>query len=344
MNVEQKILEILKTAPSPLSASELNQNGQLGERTYISHTLTKMVTAGKIVRQKSGRQVFYFLPNFLIALEKNLELKNLHEDEVWRSALENSEFKALLSERAENILFFSFTEMLNNAIEHSRSSVGYVKIWQEGDNFHFLVEDKGIGIFRNFMSKKRLKTEEIAIGELIKGKQTTSPRRHSGEGIFWTSKIADELIITSFDYQLMINNNIGDYAIKKLDQPDQFFGTRVYFTLDRNTKKSLQQLFKTYALNNSTFGFDTTSIPIKLFESGDIWISRSQAKRILENLDQYQKIIFDFKGVDVAGQGFIDEIFRVFRHSHPKIILEPINMSETIKILVRRALHDRTGE
>ena len=342
MNIEQKILEALKSAPR-LSVSELNSNANLGERTYVSRTLAQMAKEGKITREKSGREVFYSLKNTLIALEENLNLRGLAEDQVWQRAIENPDFKSLLSENTENILFFAFTEMLNNAIDHSRSNLGYVKIWQEENNFHFLVEDKGIGIFRNFLAKKHLPSVEVAIGELVKGKQTTAPHRHSGEGIFWTSKIADKLVITSYDYQLIFNNSIKDYAIKPLDSSDFFLGTRIFFTISRDTSKSLGAIFEKYSLNNSTFTFDTTSIPVKLFESGDVWISRSQAKRILSGLENYQKIIFDFAGIEIAGQGFIDEIFSVFHRAHPNITLEAINTTKTLDILISRALHDPTG-
>jgi hypothetical protein len=42
-----------------------------------------------------------------------------------------------------------------------------------------------------------LKNHLEAIQDLLKGKQTTMPKSHSGEGIFFTSKIADNLTISS---------------------------------------------------------------------------------------------------------------------------------------------------
>ena len=52
----------------------------------------------------------------------------------------------------------------------------------------FIVNDSGIGIFRNIMQKRNLKSELEAIQDLMKGKTTTMPESHSGEGIFFTSK------------------------------------------------------------------------------------------------------------------------------------------------------------
>ena len=88
---------------------------------------------------------------------------------------------------------------------------------------------------------------------------------------------------------------------------------------------------------------DTTSIPVNLYQDGDIWISRSQAKKLLAGLERYKKIIFNFAGVEVIGQAFADEIFRVFNIEHPDIILEPINMSDSVRLMVSHAQNDLTG-
>ena len=84
-------------------------------------------------------------------------------------------------------------------------------------------------------------------------------------------------------------------------------------------------------------------IPIKLYREGEAWVSRSQAKHVLNGLEKFKKIVFDFNGIDLIGQGFADEIFRVFNIEHPDIILEPINMSPTVELLVKRAQNDSTG-
>ena len=91
------------------------------------------------------------------------------------------------------------------------------------------------------------------------------------------------------------------------------------------------------SLDEKSLALDTTTIPIKLYNLGEAWISRSQAKKLLIGLEKYKKIIFDFSGVDLIGQGFADEIFRVYQNTHPNMILEPINMNDTVAILVNDA-------
>ena len=66
-------------------------------------------------------------------------------------------------------------------------------------------------------------------------------------------------------------------------------------------------------------------------------MSRSEAKRILAGLEPFEEIIFDFKGVVTVGQGFVDEIFRVFAQRNPKKKLTVMSTSESVEFMIRRA-------
>lgn len=324
-----------------MTVSAIVEAGDFGRQSYVSRVLAQLKDEGRIVARKSGRLVYYRVVDYVLGLEENLKLKGLKEDEIWERVRANRDFVGEMSERVENILYFAFTEMLNNAIDHSRSGVGYVRVWQEEEKYKFIVRDKGVGVFRNLMTKKKIRDEIEAIQELVKGKQTTAPRRHSGEGIFWVTKIADRFSLKSYGYEYVVDNELGDYTIKKNEK--KMVGTEVYFEIKEDTQKSLQKLFEKFALDHTQYSFDTTEIPVKLFEAGDVWISRSQAKRVLFGLEKYKKIILDFKGIEVIGQGFADEIFRVFEIAHPEIVIEAINMTPSVEILVRRAENDRMG-
>lgn len=340
MNTKEQIYKILLKKPG-ISAAEISRLCHISYRTYASKILNQLIVEHRVRREKQGRNVIYFVSDMVIGLEENLKLKGLHEDEIWTKLRKTTNFLNDLSEQAENILYFAFTEMLNNAIDHSRSGVGYVKIWLEGDKLKFIVKDNGIGVFKNVMAKKHFSSEIEAIQEIVKGKLTTAARRHSGEGIFWTSKIADKFVLTSYKYELVVDNNIDDYTIKKLQK--NLVGTEVYFEVEKGTKKSIRQLFRDYTFDQEHLTLDTTVIPINLYQEGDIWISRSQAKKVLAGLERYKKIIFNFAGVEVIGQAFADEIFRVFNIEHPEIILEPINMTDSVNLMVSRAINDSTG-
>ncbi|MBQ3433284.1 STAS-like domain-containing protein [Candidatus Saccharibacteria bacterium] len=136
---------------------------------------------------------------------------------------------------------------------------------------------------------------------------------------------------------------MDDYTIEKLEEDEYVLGTEVYFEIAIGSRKSLAELFREFSFDGKSTTLDTTVIPVELYQEGEVWISRSQAKKVLAGLDKFKKIVFDFKGIKMIGQGFADEIFRVFSIHHPEIELEAINMSESVKLMVRHAQNDTTG-
>ena len=65
-------------------------------------------------------------------------------------------------------------------------------------NIFVIIKDNGIGIFKKIVRDHNLKNENEAIFELKKGKLTSDAENHSGEGIFFTSKVVDYFLISSF--------------------------------------------------------------------------------------------------------------------------------------------------
>jgi len=86
--------------------------------------------------------------------------------------------------------------------------------------------------------------------------------------------------------------------------------------------------------------FDRTRIVVRLFAHGTTFVSRSEAKRLLQNLDRFREVVLDFAGVDAIGQGFADEVFRVWARAHAGTRLVPVNMLEPVDFMVSRALRD----
>jgi uncharacterized protein (DUF1330 family) len=223
--------------------------------------------------------------------------------------------------------------MVNNAIDHSQSTWIDVILIEVDNRIIFEVRDNGIGAFRNIMQKKNLASELEAIQELLKGKTTTLPHSHSGEGIFFTSKIADIFVLDSFEYRLRVDNEIQDVFIEK---PESFIGTKVRFEIKKDSGKHLNDIFFEYQAEPDSYSFDKTKVRVKLFKAGTVYISRSQARRLLSNLEKFKLVILDFEGIDTIGQAFADEVFRVFVSRNPNTRIEPINMSETVQFMVDR--------
>jgi anti-sigma regulatory factor (Ser/Thr protein kinase) len=68
-----------------------------------------------------------------------------------------------------------------------------------------VIWDHGIGIFNKIKNMLGLLDERHAVLELTKGKLTTDPRGHTGEGIFFTSRMFDTFYILSGEVFLSHN-------------------------------------------------------------------------------------------------------------------------------------------
>lgn len=113
-------------------------------------------------------------------------------------------------------------------------------------------------------------------------------------------------------------------------------GTRVIFTISVNSKRHLSEIFKHFQTNQEEMAFDKTEIKIRLYTMGTIYISRSQARRVLTGLEKFRSVILDFDRVPTVGQAFADEIFRVFQTKYPGIAINTINMNDAVSFMIGR--------
>ncbi|MEA3357124.1 MAG: DUF4325 domain-containing protein, partial [Patescibacteria group bacterium] len=272
-----------------------------------------------------------------IKLSKTYKNEDLDEFEVLKWIIDDRLFKEKLKENISSIFEYAFTEMLNNAIEHSLSERVKIEVRVEKRNLIFEVRDFGVGVFRNVKEKRSLNSEIEAIQDLLKGKTTTAPRSHSGEGIFFTSKVADIFILESFDYRLRVDNLLEDVFVEEL--PKSIKGTLVRFCISVESTKHLKGVFEEFQVNPDEPAFDKTETYIKLYTLGTIYISRSQARRLLTGLEKFKEVVLDFQKVPTIGQAFADEVFRVYNKKHPEVKIVPKNMSDNVRMMV-----DRVGE
>lgn len=312
-------------------------------RAYINRFFRELKDKGEIVLIGKANQAKY-----IIASKKNVEReknkimnfhgilhnKNLKEDGVLDQIKKQTGIWNGLSENIGKIINYAFLEMLNNAIEHSHSKKIEVNIVREAKLIRFEVVDFGIGIYNNIRKKKDLADDMEAIGELTKGKQTTAPEEHTGEGIFFTSKMADIFVIQSSKKKLIFNNLIDDIFVEDLSK--KLRGTKVIFNISLKSKKNLNNIFREYSGNS--FEFSKTKVLVKLYKIGTEYISRSQARRIMYGLDKFKFITLDFRNVKSVGQSFADEVFRIWQNKHPHIIINPTNTNENIDFMIKRAI------
>ncbi len=308
-------------------------------RQYISREIKGLVETDKLARIGSGRWTKYALPKEMKNLSERAQkkLKNnrvLDEDRIYAELKRKVRKLRELPNNVERIVSYAFTEMLNNAIDHSKSKSIKVSIVVDPNEATFTVEDFGIGIFKNIQRTRGLNNELEAIQDLTKGKVTTMKERHTGEGVFFTSRVSDLLEIESYGYRYRVDNEIDDVFIERIDSNNR--GTLVKFKIDVGSKKDLGKVFRSYQVDSRSGEFDVTEVRIKLFKEEVEYISRSQAKRVLVDLEKFKRIVLDFENVNTVGQGFTDEVFRVFQADHSDIELVPENMNEEVSFMVNR--------
>ncbi len=266
--------------------------------------------------------------------------EGLSEDMVWRNSF--SFIFEGLDENIVDICHYGFTEMLNNVIDHSAGQNVSLHILRNKENIQMLVLDDGEGIFRRITRLCGLEDERHAIMELSKGKLTTDPENHTGEGIFFTSRMFNEFEIESkgLKYSHYDKNNFDFLLDSELNTEE--IGTMVVMVIDISSKRLIRNVFDEFTedLNNEgTSQFNKTVIPVKLAIYGnEKLVSRSQAKRLLTRVEKFKHVIFDFEGIVSVGQAFADEIFRVYANKNPDIVLIPFNMIEDVNKMVQRAL------
>jgi len=256
------------------------------------------------------------------------------EDVVWTDNIRP--VLGQLPDNVMNIWHHGFTEMFNNAKEHSGGTYIWVHIKKTAAETEMLVADDGVGIFRKIQAAMNLLDERHAVLELAKGKFTTDPKNHSGEGIFFTSRMFDYFDILSGG--VFFSHELGhpEDWISELDQSKD--GTFVWMKLHNHTSRTTRKVFDQFSSDDDEYKFNKTMVPVKLAKYGDDnLISRSQAKRLLARIELFKVVILNFKEVPTIGQAFADEIFRVFANQHPNVQLIPTNANSDVKRMIDRA-------
>jgi DNA-binding transcriptional ArsR family regulator len=305
--------------------------------------LRKLVEGGAIRKEGRTRGTVYRIarggekPSFP-TYRRRLPLRGLEEDRAYGEIDRRLDLSKVLSPEARAAVRYGFTEMLNNAIEHSRSASCDVDAAVTAYGFRFRVRDRGKGTFHTIAKKFRLADEAAAAGELLKGKTTTMKERHSGEGIFFTSKAADRFVLRSHRLELAFDAAGSDVI---LSERRNLRGTEVIFEIRRRSRRKLEDIFAAFAPEEFDYRFERTRVHVRLYR--DATVSRSEARRMLHGLDRFREIVLDFRAVKSIGQGFADEVFRVFHGSHPDIALRVESLSPALEPAIRHVLDDPIG-
>lgn len=333
---KEKIIKILSKNPNIASSFLVKKTG-LSRQTIAKH-LKDLREDGLVAKKGGTKSATYSLAKDNTKKIGNNELKliktleGLEEHLVYKELDLRLGLSNKLNKNAQSIAFYAFTEMLNNAIDHSQSKKVHIKVGIHRSSFEFEIVDQGIGVFYNIQKYYKLDNEFDAINWLLAGKKTTMPSRHSGEGLFFTSKIADKFSIGSHDFELKVSNLEKDISVKDIKK---LKGTEVKFSIKANTKKKLSGVFEKYT--NEDFEFIKSKSVVKI-SSGKAAVSRSQARKLLASFEKFEHVILDLQGVTEIGQAFCDEIFRVYKERNPKKLISWINAGPAVEFMIQRSL------
>lgn len=299
-------------------------------RQAVNRYIQELLAEGYISAEGKTRQRTYAI-RIIYKSSFSVPLAGLEEDGLWRERIVN--IFDNLPPNVLNIWHYSFTEMVNNAIDHSDGKELNITLEMTGFLTMISIHDDGIGIFRKIKKECGLEDERHAVLELAKGKLTTDPDSHTGEGIFFTSRMLDDFAILSGEVYFSHKFSKEEDWILERELPKT--GTSVFMSLQNQSLRSDQEVFERFASEKDDYGFTKTVVPVRLARHGaENLISRSQAKRLLCRVDRFKTVILDFEDVDSIGRAFADEIFRVFERSHPSILLIPINTVKNVKKMI----------
>lgn len=329
--IKSYLLQSIPKYPKAIVAKAMKKFGV--SRTTIHRHINALLKEGLVIKSGTTQQISYFL-----AEEKNKNFtfninSKLSESNIWDVYIAPL-FKKL-PDNVFNILHYGFTEIFNNAIDHSEGKSIKVSVSWLNDHLVLKIWDNGIGVFERIKKTFHYEDPKECLLHLSKGRLTTDPLRHSGEGLFFTSRAFDQFSLEANGLRFYRDNQLEDWTVEEISL---FKGSCITMEIGLKNLKTMRNLFDKYTELND-FAFCKTEILVELSQlAGENLISRSQAKRILERLEPFTEITLDFSKVVSVGQGFVDEMFRVYQLHHPHVTIHYINANDAVEFMIKRGL------
>ena len=333
MDTTKKVLALIKKSKEGVTADSLEKN--LGySRQYIVRLLARLISEGEIHKQGKTRAAKYYFGKKreeVDHLELVKERHGLSESVVFEEIRKRMQLDDKLNKNCLTIFDYAFTEMLNNAIDHSQSKKVWINVDIDHSDITFVIKDLGIGAIENIKQGFEISDNFLALEHLFKGKQTTAKEGHSGQGIFFTSKVVDIYKIAASRMEFTIDNKEADEFLKDIRQRK---GTTVTCKIKKNTRRKIKDVFDKYTDDDYEFNQNIVKINLSKYQR---LMSRSEAKRLLLGLDDYAVLDFNFQNVGEVGQGFCDEIFRVYANKYPHKVLSYNEASDVVRYMIERS-------
>ena len=303
---------------------------QLGVSRRRANLLLRQLTAAQWLTAAGTPRRPQFAPGPLRQVVKRYSLAGLQEDLPWRRDFAPC---FVLPPAVQRMAQHAFTELLNNAVDHSGGSAVTVSMRQTPLQLQLLVSDDGCGLFSRIAQSFAIDEPLLAMLELSKGKLTSAPEHHLGHGLFFTSRLADV-----FD----IHADAAAFQCRQWEprrwragRPAARSGTAIYLAIALDTQRTLDSVLRAHSADGAGYGFDRTVVPLHLLGGGaHALASRADARRVAARLGQFGRAELDFSGIGEVGHGFADELFRVFRRAHPATQLVAVGANAQIAAMV----------
>jgi anti-sigma regulatory factor (Ser/Thr protein kinase) len=328
-NVDQHPVNIVPFAVEQLGVS----------RATINRYVSRLVNDGILEAVGTTRARQYSLRDFQTdSFHIELSDKKLSEDIILRDTV----FANLerIQDNIKDILWIGGNEMINNVLDHSNAKNLYIDFGRNAANIWIRIYDDGVGIFEKIRKECHLLDARHALLELSKGKLTTAKKEHSGEGIFFTSRMFTSFILDSRGLIFMRRMEDSDSWLFEDKEATNFYeGTSVFMVINVTAKHTAREIYDRFENDEDPAGFAKTHVPVRLAKyPNEQLVSRSQARRVLARFENFSEVMLDFEGVPEIGQSFADEIFRVFAEMHPGVKIVPIGMSPSVERMIKHVL------
>jgi len=302
-------------------------------RQAVNRHLQALVDDGLLVAGGRTRARAYTLGE-VVTIGKRLHVTPLlEEDRAWREY--GAPQLAGRDPVVRELCRFAFSEVVNNVLDHADARHMRIAIGTNPANAVVTISDDGSGIFERLINTFELEDVRHAVLELAKGRLTTSPGSHIVASLFYVAKLVDRLLILSGRWQCAHDGATGMWSVS--EAPFVVKGTSVQMTVSTFCERRPEDIIVDYGDNDRELV--RTHVPVTLVDyDGEGAISRSQARRLLARLDQFEEVLLDFSGVRTVGRGFADEVFRAFRLRHPDVSVSTMNASAEVRRQIRRAL------
>lgn len=259
--IELAMLQAVDAHPRDLVSVVARQLGLSTAR--ISTQVRHLVASGYLDKSGTTRPT-YSLGRNRRSVQRYVR-RSLAEDVVWSSQL--ASVLRGLAPNVFDIAHYGVTEMVNNAIDHSGAVHVTVAADLRDDVLHLVVADDGVGIFRKIAQALVLPDERLSLLELAKGKLTTDPRHHTGEGVFFTTRVFDEFRIVANDLTYAhAEGDAHDVLFDTDDLPPA--GTAVFMAIATTSPRTLKQVFDAYSSGPDDYDFAKTVVPVRLARVG----------------------------------------------------------------------------